>query len=115
MKHFLLAICLAFAMPFAGPVGCQQAPSVKTVEYQSLLTVGTAAKAGMDAATVLLKQGQITVPQWQKVATFFDTKWQPTYAVAVSAARADLSTVASPDVLALATQFAQLVASLTTK
>ena len=117
MKNkILLILALATATPLAlVQTSCQQAPSARTVEYQTLAIVGQTAKSGMDAATQLLKQGSISVAQWQRVATFYDTQFQPTYAVAVAAAKSDLSSVASPDLLALGTQLASLVAQLTTK
>lgn len=85
------------------------------MQVQTLKVLGTTAKAGMDSATELLKRGQITVAEWQRVALFYDTKWQPAFTVAVGAAKADLSTLASPDLVALASELANLVAQLTTK
>lgn len=117
MKKLHLALFAALWIGFFSlPVlqsGCSTAPDARTQAYQTLGILGQTAKASMDASTQLLKQGSIAVAQWQQIASFYDTKWQPTYAVAVVTAKSDLSTVASPDVLALAAQFAALVAQLT--
>jgi hypothetical protein len=112
MRTILLVLALAFAPAFQ--TGCQTAPTQRTQVVTTLKVLGASAKAGMDAATDLLKRGQITVTQWQRVALFYDTRWQPAFSVAVGAARADLSTLASPDLIALATDFANLVSQLTT-
>ena len=112
----ILAFTALWAGFFSLPVlqtGCSTAPDARTQAYQTLGILGQTAKASMDASTQLLKQGSITVAQWQQIAAFYDTKWQPAYSVAVVTAKSDLSTVASPDVLALAAQFAALVAQLT--
>ena len=116
MKKLFLILALAFATPLAlVQTGCSTAPSTRTTEVTTLKIVGGTAKTGMDAATQLLKQGTITVAQWQHVAAFYDNQFQPTFALAVAAAQSDLSSVASPDLIALAGQFATLVAQLTTK
>jgi hypothetical protein len=113
MKNLLLLLILAVSVPLA-QTGCSTAPSSRVSEVQTLKIVGATAKTGMNAATQLLKDGKITVAQWQKVATFYDTKFQLTFALAVAAAQSDLSSVASPDLLALAAQFASLVTELST-
>ncbi len=110
MKKYIVSILLAgFVAAF--PViqtGCQTAPSARVVEVQTLKAVGASAKAAIDASAQLLKQGQ-------KIAAFYDTKFQPAFNLAVAAASSDLSSVASPDLINLATQLANLVAQLTAK
>jgi len=115
MKSFRLII-LALALGLGSVVhqGCSTPPSERVTVYQTLQVLGGTAKASMDASTQLLKQGSITVPQWQKIAAFYDTKWQPAYGLAVASARSDLSTVASPDLMALAAELSALVSQLTT-
>lgn len=116
MKKLVLLLALAFATPLAlVQTGCSTVPSARTTEVTTLKIVGDTAKTGMDAATQLLKQGQITVVQWQKVATFYDTQFQPVFALAVATAQSDLTSVASPDLIALGGQLATLVAQLSTK
>lgn len=112
MKNLILVLLLA-ATPLVYQ-GCSTQPSARVVQVQTLKAVGTAAKTGMDAATQLLKQGSITVSQWQAVATFYNTRWQPAYGVAVASAQSDLS-LASPDLANLLNQFLALVASYSTK
>lgn len=113
MKKLALVFALALLAPVIIP-GCATPPSSRVVAVQTLKALGSTAKAGMDATTQLLKTGQITVAQWQKVATFYDARWQPAFGFAVAAARSDLSAIASPDLAALATEFAALVTQLTT-
>jgi hypothetical protein len=113
MKALLLALLLAVT-PIAF-TGCQQTAATQTATYKTLATVGQTAQAGIDTAAQLLKAGKITVAQYQGVAAFYDTKFQPVFRLAVVAAQSDLSSVASPDVLELAAQLALLVANLTAK
>ena len=113
MKKIILLIALAFA-----PVvynGCQTAPADRVSTYKTLLAIGEAAKASLDGSTQLLKQGSITVDQWQRVATIYDTRFQPTYHAAVITAKGDLSSVASPDLIAIAAELATLVATFSSR
>jgi len=110
-----LTLAIALGILPATFSGCNSTPSQRVVQVQTLTAVGTAAKTSMQAATSMLKQGQITVAQWQVIANAYDLKFQPAFAIAVSAARSDLSSVASPDLIALAGQLATLVAQLTAK
>lgn len=117
MKKLLYIIALASAL-IAVPViqtGCGSNPSSRVNQVKTLKILGQTAKTGMDGATDLLKKGRITVKQWQDVADFYDFKWQPAYALAVSANRSDLSSIGSPELIALAGQLAILVEQLTTK
>jgi hypothetical protein len=115
LRHLLVALCaFTLALTFtSATTGCSTAPSARVQAVQTLGVLGSSAKAGMDSATQLLAQGSITVAQWQKVADFYDHRWQPAYALAVTAARSDLGSIASPDVTNLAVQLLALVASLT--
>lgn len=86
MKKLIQLIVLALAVTTI-PVletGCTTAQTQAT--YQTLDAVGKTAKASMDAATSLLKQGAITVAQWQKIANDYDNVFQPAYNLAVAAA-----------------------------
>lgn len=117
MKRILISLFILFAI-VATPVlqtGCQNTPATQSKTVQTLLTIGTTAKTAMDASTQLLKQGAISVDQWRQIANFFDTKWQPAFALAVSAAHSDLSSLASPDLIALAAQFTAFIAQVTAK
>lgn len=108
MKTLILIICLALVIPLTP--GCPTVPSERVIANRTLQVLGTTAKAAMDSATAALKSGRITVEQWRKVATFYDDRWQPAYTFAAAAAKSDLSGLASPDLDALATEFANLVA-----
>lgn len=104
--RIFLTLVLLFAAPLA-PIGCSTPPSARVVQVQTLKTVGATVKASMQVAAQLLKDGKITWAQWEKLANFHDTKFQPAYLLAVSTVSADLSSAASPDLLAL---FGQLLA-----
>ncbi len=110
----LLFLAVALGLGSVAFQGCATPPPARVTTYETLQVLGGTAKSAMDASTQLLKQGSITVTQWQKVATFYDTRWQPAYGLAVAAARSDLSSLASPDLMALATEFSALVSQLTT-
>jgi hypothetical protein len=112
----LLVLLLAFSFACISPAivtGCANTPTTQAAKYKTLATVGAAAQAAMDSTTALLKAGKITVPQFQKVATFYDTRFQPSFRFAVAAAQADLSTAASPDVTTLLANFLTLIAEVT--
>lgn len=115
MKNRILTLLFVALMGVCSPIlftSCSTAPNDRVAAVQTLGILGQSAKSGMDSATQLLKQGSITVDQWRKVADFYDNKWQPSYALAVAAAKSDLSSVASPDITNLGLQFLALVASL---
>lgn len=116
MKKTGIQLALLGLVIIAAPIvetACTQTASTQQVEYKTLATVGLTAKTAMDAASSLLAQKKITVAQYQTIASFYDTKFQPAYKVAVQAARSDLSTIASPDVANLAIKLASLVTTLT--
>ncbi len=111
---FALFTALIVAAPFA-VTGCSTAPDQRVQTVQTLKIVGQSAKSSIDAAAQLLKQGSITVEQFQKVAALYDLRWQPAYSLAVAAAHSDLSSVADPSLIGLAAELAALVATLTSK
>lgn len=105
---FALALCWAGAFVFTG---CQQPPSQRVVAVQTLETAGLSAKAALDGSAILLAHGVITVPQWDKVATLYYAKFQPAYNAALLAVNSDLSSFSSPDIIALAAELTNLVAT----
>lgn len=111
MRKLLLCFVLLFA-PVAFVTGCANTPTTQATKYKTLATVGAAAQAAMDSTTALLKAGKITVLQFQRVAEFYDSKFQPSFRFAVVAAQSDLSSVASPDVTALLANFLTLVSEV---
>lgn len=90
--------------------GCSSAPSSRTTQYTTLRVIGASRDAAMKIAANAYVQKQITDEQWAKIRDIHDNKLQPTYALAVATARADLSSLASPDLTAITNQLAQLVA-----
>ncbi len=115
MKHLIgKSLILIFALALTVPMqtGCSQAPSARVQAVQTLGVLGSTAKAGIDGAALLLKNGKITVKQWQDVAAFYDQRWQPAYNLAVLVAKSDLSSVASQDLQKLANEFMDLISKL---
>lgn len=120
MKHLrsaLISLCLlcAVAAPVLTLAGCATTATSESTKYRTLAAVGAAAQAAMDGAATTLKAGKITVPQFQRIASFYDTKFQPAFRFAVTAAQADLGSVASQDLTSLLLQFTTLVAEVTSK
>lgn len=113
MKTLLLILALCIT-PLA-TTSCNTAPNARVVQVQTLGVLGSTAKAGIDGAALLLKNGKITVAQWQNASAFYDNRWQPAFRLAFLAAKSDLSSVASPDLQALANEFMSLIAQLSTK
>jgi ABC-type oligopeptide transport system substrate-binding subunit len=116
LRSVLAAVCLLAVV--SAPVlttGCHNTATSQSTKYKTLAAVGAAAQAAMDSTAALLKAGTITVPQFQRVAEFYDGKFQPAFRFAVVAAQADTSSLASPDLTALLVQFTTLVAEVTSK
>ncbi len=107
---FLAMISLIVAVPVI-ETGCKTAPDSRHVQYATLKAVGDTADGAVALGAHLYQQGTITAAQATQINAFYDQKFQPAYRVAVSAARADLSSVASPDLMNLAAQLAALVDS----
>ena len=110
----LLTFALLLTVLPVAFVGCQNTTTTQTTKYKTLAATGLAAQGAVDTAAQLLKSGKITVAQWERVAFFYDAKFQPAFNFARGAAQSDLSTLASPDVTALLVQLTALVAELST-
>lgn len=102
----LATLCGILALP-----GCTTPPAARTQAATTLKIVGLTAKAGIDSSALLLREGKLSPEQWSRIAGFYDLKFQPAYQLAVATAQADLSSPASPDLLALAAQFSALLPS----
>lgn len=115
-KILIVAVVLAVAGTWCvtSLTGCNTPPDARVVEVRTLLVVGEAAKASMDSATLLLKNKVITLDQWRTVADLYDVKFQGAYKVAILTAKSDLSP-ASPDLIAIAAEIANLVTQLSKK
>lgn len=110
---FFLALFLGvFVAPVVTFTGCSSAPSQRTTEVVTLKVIGATADAGMTTAAQMLKAGQISVVQFQKVAEFYDMKFQPAYRLAVQSVQYNLDSVSSPDLVLLASQLGELVLQL---
>ena len=92
-----------------GLTGCQTPPSARVVEVQSLKAVGHTADAAVALSAQLYKDGQITAAQAREVLDFYNQNFQPSYRLAVSAVSANLDSIASPDIINLASQLSALV------
>jgi hypothetical protein len=118
LTRIIFAVFLLHLAALAGVLalpGCATAPAARTEAATTLRIVGLTAKAGIDSAALLFRDGKITSAQWAAIAGFYDLKFQPAFELAVATARADLASPASPELIALAAQFAALVAELTAK
>lgn len=107
MKTILLILALCVAVPMQS--GCQQAPSARVVQVQTLLAVGQSAEGAVALSAQLYRDNKITATQARQVMDVYNLKFQPAYRAAVTAARSDLSSLASPDVLLLAAELSALV------
>lgn len=108
MRKLLALLVLAVALP-ALP-SCSTPPAERVAQVQTLKAVGITAKAAIDTAAILLRNGKITVPQFQAVAHVYDDQFQPAFAIAIKAVQSDLSP-ASPELTQLASDLAALVAT----
>lgn len=108
----LAALCaFVLAAPFLALSGGCAAPSARVAQVQTLKGVGQAAEASVELSAQLYRDGRITPAQARQVADFYDQKFQPAYRLAVAAVNANLDSIASPDVAALASQLSALVVS----
>ena len=111
-RHLLcLLISLAFAVPVLTVTPACQAPSARNVQVQSLKAVGQSAEATLALSAQLYRDGRITAEQARAVLDFYNVKYLPAFRVAVSAVQANLDSIASPDLIGLASQLANLVNS----
>lgn len=104
MKKFLALLAFAFAAVFGGVAftACTAPPSARVVQVQSLKAVGESAESAVTLSAQLYRAGTITPAQARAVMDFYDGKFQPAFRLAVAAVNANLDSLASPDVAALA-------------
>ncbi len=116
MKKLLLIISLTFAVPVAVlETGCTTTPSTQNIEVQTLKAVGQSAEGAVALSAQLYQAKTITADQARQVMDFYNLKFIPVFKLAVATAHSDLSSIASPDVLALASQLSALVISFQAK
>ncbi len=109
MKNLLLILLLA-VVPMAH-TGCGTAPTERVATVKTLKAIGETVATAMESAARLRVQGVISEKQWQDIAAIHDNRFLPAYRLAVTAVSADLSSAASPDVLAVAGELINLVAT----
>jgi len=107
MRTILAILCLALAVPMVP--GCKTAPSERVVAVQTLRAVGSSAEAAVSLSAQLYRDGKITAAQSRAVIDLYDQKVQPAFRLAVTAAKSNLDSFASPDLVNLASQLTALV------
>ena len=118
MKSTKVKLCFLLALAFAAPVlvtSCAVSPKAQVYQVQTLKTVGQIAESALVLSAQLYGDKKITAAQAVAIATFYDAKFQPAFGISVMAAKSDLSSIASPDVILLASQLAAMVAQYQTK
>ena len=110
MKTISLLLCLVLiAGPAAIILPACSSPASRVAQVTTLKVLGASVDETMKVSAGLFHDGRITLTQWARIAAFHDQKFQPAYRLAVAAVQADLSSVASPDLIALAAQLLGLV------
>lgn len=112
MKKLTFIFCLLLAPVATLPTGCSTAPSARVVATQTLKSVGQTAESSIAVVAQLYADGKITPVQARTAMDFYNTRFQPAFRLAVAASRANLDTVASPEVFDLCQQLIALVAQL---
>lgn len=115
LRLLSFAVALVCASPLVITTGCTTGSTSQAVYVTTLKVLHTTVDAAMSTGTQALKDGKITVAQWQTVATFYDQTFQPAFNVAVAGANSNINSVASPDLIAMGTKIGALVAQLLPK
>lgn len=109
-KHLILTLmALTCACAPVGLTSCSTAPSARVVQVQTLKAVGASVDTSMKVLAELYRDGKITQEQWNKAADIHDRAFLPAYNLAVTAVQANLDSIASPDLINIATQLANAV------
>jgi hypothetical protein len=109
MKIARFLLIASAITPFTVSVlpGCKNVPA-QTQAVQTLKAVGYAAKAIVDGAWELRKQGVITEEKWAKIALFYDTRFQPAFNAARKLAKKRLDAPAPVETLSLLSELQTL-------
>jgi len=114
IKRLILSFLLSIA-PITGAISvCAVTSGCGTTQVQqahTLQAVGISAKASIDTAAILLKKGEITVEQWNKVAAIHK-KFIISYDFAVKAVKSDLSKTSPNELIDLSIELAKAVNAL---
>jgi hypothetical protein len=106
---FVLCLVLAVVCIPSALTSCAHPPSERVAQVQTLKAVGHTAEAAVATSAQLYAGGQITAEQARAINSLYDTRFQPAFRVAVEAVNANLESVASPELVALAAQLSALV------
>jgi len=112
MKSKILYLIALVSFGCAVPIittGCQQPTNERVAAVQTLKAVGQSAEGAVGLSAQLYRDGKITAEQARDIADFYNLKFVPAFRVAVTAARSDLSSFASADILALSLELSNLV------
>ena len=110
-----LTLAVALLAPAAFTLGgCGTPVTERSQAVTTLKAIGLTVDTSMTVAAKMYHDGKISQAQWQQIADFHDLKFMPAYHLAVDVVQADLSSIATPDVINLAGQLGALVASFQT-
>ncbi len=114
LKRTILSFLLSIA-PITGAISVSAVTSgCNTTQVQqahTLEAIGISAKSSIDTAAILLKNGKITVDQWNKVAAIHK-KFLISYDFAVKAVKSDLSKTSPAELIDLSIELAKAVNEL---
>jgi len=102
---FILASITPMSLTLSS--GCRNVPA-QTQAVQTLKAVGYAAKAVVDGAWELRKQGAITEAKWAEIARFYDTRFQPVFNAARKLAKERLDAPAPVEMVSLLSELQTL-------
>lgn len=105
MKAIYLFTLLSLSSLAGLSTGCHTTQAQK---QQTLAAVGLSAKLVVDSSAILLADGKITVAQFEKVAKFYDTRFQPAFRFALVAVNSDTTVPAPLHLVALLSELQAL-------
>ncbi len=100
LAKLLFILAAVTPMSLTMTQGCRNVPA-QTQAVQTLKAVGYAAKAVVDGAWELRKQGVITEAKWAEIARFYDDRFQPAFRKAVILAKERLDAPAPVEMVYL--------------
>jgi hypothetical protein len=103
-------LALLFVPPLLVLPGCGTPPPARVAAVQTLKSVGQAAEASVALSAKLYAAGSLTAARARTVLDVYNGQFQPAFRLAVAAAKSDLAP-ASPDLINLAQQLADLVST----
>lgn len=107
MKPYFLYLLFGFSGVALATNGCTTS---KVEAAKTLEAVGLSAKATVDTAAILLKNGKISVIQFENVAYFYDNRFQPAFRAALILVENNQQAPASLKLVQLAAELSSLLA-----